>query len=112
MSDSRRVASEVRTMRRRIWRFADCELDESRWRLTVREAAAQAQRNADLERQLLRARERRPWVVAAGAALTIGILTSSALYLEARHDRDAARRQSRIAEQINLFLANDLLARS
>ena len=112
MSDGRRVASEVRTMRRRIWRSADCELDESQWRLTVREAAAQAQRNADLEHRLVRAREQRPWVVAAGAALMIGILASSALYLEARHDRDAARRQSRIAEQINLFLANDLLARS
>ncbi|MDB5499322.1 MAG: hypothetical protein JWP28_3353 [Phenylobacterium sp.] len=81
-------------------------------RVRLAETAAQAQRNAELERQLLRARERRPWIVAAGAALTIGVLTSSALYLQARHDRDAARRQSRIAEQINLFLANDLLARS
>ena len=66
-----------------------------------------------LERQLAQARGcAGPWVIAAVAALTFGVAGSTALYAEARHQRDTAVRQSRIAEQINLFLANDLLARS
>jgi DNA-binding winged helix-turn-helix (wHTH) protein len=77
-------------------------------------AAAQARRlrNAEIERALLRGRARRPWVFAAAGLLFAGVVVASALYLEARQDRDAARRQGRIAEQINAFLANDLLARS
>jgi eukaryotic-like serine/threonine-protein kinase len=76
------------------------------------EAQVAAERSAELEKQLARARVRRPWVIAAVSALAFGIMGSTALYAEARHERDMARRQSRIAEQINLFLANDLLARS
>ena len=76
------------------------------------EAEALAQRNAEIARELQRARERRPWVIAASTALALGVLVSGALYVQARRDRDAARREGRIAEQINLFLANDLLARS
>ncbi|MFL5297898.1 MAG: protein kinase domain-containing protein [Phenylobacterium sp.] len=81
-------------------------------RAELAERTERARRNAELEAQVLRARARRPWVAAAGAALALGATVSSALYVQARHDRDAARRQSHIAEQINLFLATDLLARS
>ncbi len=76
------------------------------------EAEAEAVRTVEMQHQLQLSRDRRPWVVAACGALAAGVLVSSALYLEALHDRDAARRQTRISEQTNAFLANDLLARS
>jgi DNA-binding winged helix-turn-helix (wHTH) protein len=98
LASARELANRLRTM-------------DSR-RAHRAEAAAQAARNAEMERQLQLTRERRPWVLAACGALAAGVLISSALYVEARHDRDAARRQERIAEQTNAFLANDLLARS
>ncbi len=36
MSSTRRGASDVRTIHRRVWRFAGCELDEGHWRLALR----------------------------------------------------------------------------
>lgn len=75
-------------------------------------AEAQNRRHLELEDQVRRARERRPWVVAAVAALAIGGLTSGLLYSQARRDRDVARQEGLVAQQIDRFLANDLLARS
>lgn len=69
-------------------------------------------RSQALEQELMKARARRPWIVLAGGALAAGVVVSSLLYVQARHDRDTARRQTEIAEQINGFLATDLLARS
>jgi DNA-binding winged helix-turn-helix (wHTH) protein/serine/threonine protein kinase len=69
-------------------------------------------RNQALEQALTKARARRPWILLAGGALAAGVVVSGLLYAQARHDRDTARRQTEIAEQINGFLATDLLARS
>ncbi|MBS0335176.1 MAG: winged helix-turn-helix domain-containing protein [Proteobacteria bacterium] len=66
---------------------------------------AEAAERAALAAEVMKTRARRPWIVAAGIALAAGGLASSALYLEARRDRDVAR-------QVSGFLANDLLARS
>jgi DNA-binding winged helix-turn-helix (wHTH) protein/serine/threonine protein kinase len=75
-------------------------------------AQAEAVRKAALERELLRGRARRPWAILAGVVLVAGVVVSSALYLNARRDRDEARRQTAIAQNIAAFLSNDLLARS
>lgn len=75
-------------------------------------AEAEARRRAEIEQALVRTRVRRPWVIAAGIALTAGVVTSTLLFAQARHDRDVARRQTEIARLANDFLASDLLARS
>lgn len=76
---------------------------------TGQEASAQAKK---AEEKLHRIRMRRPWVVAAGIALVIGVGVSSVMALQAARERDNALRQTRIADAVNGFLANDLLARS
>lgn len=73
---------------------------------------AEAERKAALERELVAVRARRPWVALAGLALAAGVAVSGALYVGARRDRDEARHQAEVAQNINAFLANDLLARS
>jgi DNA-binding winged helix-turn-helix (wHTH) protein/serine/threonine protein kinase len=85
--------------------------------LEARRAARQAAdrdaaRIIAVEARLARVRARRPWVIAAVAALLLGVVTTSILYLLASTARDDARHQTAIAETINRFLANDLLARS
>jgi tetratricopeptide (TPR) repeat protein len=81
-------------------------------RLARAEAETGAERRAALEAAVAQARARRPWIALAGVALALGAGASSALFVQARHERDEARRQTQIAEQINGFLARDLLARS
>jgi hypothetical protein len=44
--------------------------------------------------------------------LCLGVIATTALYVRSVHERDTARRQTAIAEQVNRFLATDLLARS
>ena len=73
---------------------------------------AEAARRDAVERELAAARARRPWVALAGAALGLGAVISSLLYIQARSDRDLAQRETRVAQQVSGFLANDLLARS
>ncbi|HZZ69149.1 MAG TPA: winged helix-turn-helix domain-containing protein [Phenylobacterium sp.] len=73
---------------------------------------AEAGHREALERELAAGRARRPWVALAGIALAVGALASSLLYAQARHDREVAQRQTHVAELVNDFLANDLLARS
>ena len=64
------------------------------------------------ERKLAESRARRPWVMVAAAALTIGFVVSLSLYLKASSERDHATRQTAIASSINQFLSDDLLGRS
>ena len=98
-------------------RFASAEqLADNLASLDARRAEADRataeQRAADrLRREAERARARRPWVIAAGAALMLGIAGASAAAWQAAHERDEARRQTAIATAINSFLADDLLAR-
>ena len=70
------------------------------------------QRALAAEHRLAAARARRPWIMAAVAALILGLGTSLALYSRAVHERDIANRQTAIAGAVNRFLANDLLSRS
>ena len=85
--------------------------------LDARRAEHEARTEADAraaraELKLQQVKARRPWAIAAGVALTIGAATTTALYFSAAGARDTARRQTAIADQINTFLASDLLARS
>lgn len=64
------------------------------------------------ERKLAETRARRPWVVFAVIALATGVALSSVLYRRAARERDNAKRQTAIANSINRFLSEDLLARS
>lgn len=54
----------------------------------------------------------RPWVLALGAALIIGSLTSFLFFLDARSEAKQAERESKQAEAINRFLKEDVLAAS
>ena len=74
-------------------------------------AAAEALEQDRIRREAERARTRRPWVIAAGVALTLGVVGASAAAWQTSHERDEARRQAAITTAINSFLADDLLAR-
>lgn len=70
------------------------------------------QRARSAERRLQAARTRRPWVVAAAVILTVGLVSSIALYAKAVRERDRANEQTAIANAIDQFLARDLLGRT
>ncbi len=92
------LATRLDTLAER--RTARTELDAARTR-------AQA-----AEQQLARSQARRPWVVAPGAALVIGLTAALFLYQNASLERNRANRQAAIAAAVNRFLTNDLLGRS
>ena len=76
------------------------------------EAAAEAERSARLaEQQKLddRRAARRPWVRAAFASLTVGLLTASALAAYAWHQRNEAVAARELAETSYAFIAEDVL---
>ncbi len=82
-------------------------LDE-RTERKLRETAAQ-ERAARAEKELLRARARRPWIVAALVSLTLGLVSTSWMLgslTRAHHETEAARRR---AEAIASFLNDDVL---
>jgi DNA-binding winged helix-turn-helix (wHTH) protein len=82
-------------------------------RRAARDALAETKMRARLaEARLERVRVRRPWVIAAAGALSLGVIATSALYVRTLHERDIAEHQTAIAEKVNRFLATDLLARS
>lgn len=70
------------------------------------------QRAVLAERTLAESRARRPWIIFALAALVLGLAASFVLYRKAARDRDIATHQTRIANSVSRFLANDLLGRS
>lgn len=76
------------------------------------DAAADAARQAELaERQQREDRQaaRRPWVRAAFASLTVGLLTASALAAYAWHQRNEAVAARELAETGYAFIAEDVL---
>jgi eukaryotic-like serine/threonine-protein kinase len=92
--------------------FADRLLNLEERRAKYDELARAKQRAELAERKLAESRARRPWVIAAAAALVIGLVVSTNLYLQASRERDHANRQTAIASAINRFLSDDLLGRS
>ena len=96
-------------------RFASAEeLADRLRRLAERraDAAAKAQRSALLaEQQKLEDRRatRRPWVRAAFASLSLGLLTASALAIYAWHQRNEAVASRELAETGYTFIAEDIL---
>lgn len=98
-------------------RFASADLLADRLtRLDARreeatQAAAEARERERIRREAERARTRRPWVIAAGVALTLGIVGASTAAWQASRERDEAQRQTAITAAINSFLADDLLGR-
>lgn len=73
--------------------------------------AAEAQRIATLQQAEDRRVARRPWVLAAAAAATIGLIGTSAAAVVASRQRDEASRQQAIAEASYRFLADDMIGR-
>jgi len=72
---------------------------------------AEAQAQAKLRRTAELAQARRPWIVAAGIVLLLGIAAASTAAWQAVAERNEAKRQTAIASAINAFLADDLLGR-
>jgi non-specific serine/threonine protein kinase len=90
------------------------ELADRLDRLPERRAAAarEAERSAHLAEQQQREERRaarRPWVRAAFASLTVGLLTTSALALYAWQQRDKAVAARELAETSYAFIAEDVL---
>ncbi|MFT3817924.1 MAG: tetratricopeptide repeat protein [Rubrivivax sp.] len=77
----------------------------------ARRAADQALAERELADAQRRARERarRPWVIAAMAALAVGAAASTALYVEQRHAADALARQFAVSQALNRLLREDLI---
>ncbi len=98
LSSAADLAERLRTLEQRRVRRNELELAQQRAQLA--------------EHKLKAARARRPWVLLAVAALTIGFVASLLLYRRAALERDHATRQTAIAAAINRFLADDLLGRS
>lgn len=77
--------------------------------------AAQARHEADLAaaqrvaQALQRARLRRPWLIAAVAALTVGTVLSAALWQRSEQQRRRAEAQAARAEATIRFLSDDLI---
>ncbi|HEY4444566.1 MAG TPA: winged helix-turn-helix domain-containing protein [Steroidobacteraceae bacterium] len=71
---------------------------------------ARAREDAELRRKLDYARARRPWLIAAGVALTAGLAASLWNYRAAVQARDEARRQAAIADAVIDFLDRDILS--
>jgi non-specific serine/threonine protein kinase len=69
-----------------------------------------ARQDAELRRKLEYARARRPWLVAAGVALTAGLAASLWNYRAAVQARDEARGQAAIADAVINFLDQDILS--
>ena len=84
---------------------------ESRRQAAEREADRQHQQ--ELMRQALdRSRARRPWVVAAISAMAVGVAAVTALYHRAELARADAQQQADIAEQVVIFLNEDVLGQA
>ena len=70
----------------------------------------QAQVLADQARETLhRVRARRPWMMAAGVLLIIGLVTSTWLYIRATQAQAHAEQQAKRADSVTEFLNNDVL---
>ncbi|MBV8062086.1 MAG: winged helix-turn-helix domain-containing protein [Nevskia sp.] len=83
------------------------QLDERRDSLRRRRETAQ--HAAGLEARLQRSRLRRPWLIAAGLALSAGLAISFWYYRDAARARDEARQQAEIAQGVGRFLSEDVL---
>lgn len=59
---------------------------------------------------LRRARQRRPWVMAVGLSLALGLAASMLFFQRSMRERDEALRQLARSEAVNSFLDHDLLA--
>lgn len=71
----------------------------------------QAEReHAQARRVLERQRARRPWLLATGVALSLGAVASGLLYTQALKAGHVAREQAAIADAVNRFFNEDVLA--
>lgn len=75
-----------------------------------RELQLMETRAAQVEKRLAKAKARRPWMLAAAAALVLGSALSLLLFRNAVRERDRANRQAALVSATNRFLADDLLA--
>lgn len=81
-------------------------------RLVARKAAAERDRVIAAERKLEKAKERRPWIILAAAALVLGCVASLYLFHRAARERDHATREAAASTAMNRFLVEDLLSQS
>lgn len=70
---------------------------------------ADARQAAQVRQALERARTRRPWLVAAIAALSLGLATSLVFWQRSERQRHAADQQAARAEAVARFLSDDLI---
>lgn len=82
-------------------------LDARRMQLDERRAAEQ--QHARMQRIVESARTRRPWLIATAVALTLGIATSSWLYLKALAASRTAQENAAVADAVNRFFNQDVL---
>lgn len=62
------------------------------------------------ETELARVRARRPWLLAAALSVCAGVAVGAYFYVQELHARAQAQRQSAVAQAVNEFLNEDLLA--
>lgn len=84
------------------------DLEERRQRLA--EERRRAHEAELLQARVERARARRPWLIAAVAALITGICVSAWTTMRSMRARDEARAQARIADAVVDFLDRDILS--
>jgi len=79
-------------------------------RLALEHERTEARRHALEAAQYQRSRARRPWIIAAGVVLLLGLVVSLGFYLDARRATREAEAQAARADAINRFLNDDILA--
>jgi hypothetical protein len=98
VADARVLARRVRT------------LDERRAQQA--RIAAEREETERLRRRLERMRMRRPWLAASAILLLLGLSSATLLWLRAVRANEHAKREAALAEAVNEFLTDDLLARA
>ena len=97
-------------------RLADARLLAQRLRgldarRTARERSIAEQAQAErLRLRLDRVRARRPWLVASAALLLLGLAASTSMWLRAERANAQAARETALAQAVNEFLTDDMLA--
>jgi len=87
-----------------------CSLDQRHAELRARKAAAE--RAAQAERTASRALARRPWMIAAGASLSLGLALTAFLYLRARTAQEQSAQQAAAAHETLAFVTDDVLGQA
>ncbi len=72
-------------------------------------STAAAAHATDIQKRLALAQARRPWIIASVAALSVGLVIATLLFLRAEHARDLLDREYQASSALNRLLREDII---